>query len=365
MNPIVLNRSYYPILDVLRGFAILLVFFSHTFSFLHPFEFGWIGVDLFFVLSGFLITEGLLNAKSSKNYFQNFYIRRFLRIFPLYYFVLIFFFYISPSFFSSYNAETYNYYKPNQLWFWTHLQNWLFVEKGMPHSPILSHFWSLAIEEQFYLVWPFIIYLINKTKTIRLTILFLILAALVTRVILWSKGPTDFTTYYCNTLTRMDSILLGCLVAIWKREGRAISMQIIVLVQLICIFYFTISLLIGKNLYLTNPFFATVGYTIVSIFFATLLYVFVNFETTVAQFLQKIQPLKYLGKISYGIYVFHIPIYLFLANFLAIYLKNYHLNSSSLLLIIGFSSLAITLLMSSLSFYLFERPILSLKKYFL
>ena len=164
MNPVILGRTYYPALDVLRGIAILLVFFYHNFSFLQVFEFGWIGVDLFFVLSGFLITDILLSSQGGRNFFRNFYARRFLRIFPLYYITLIAFFLLAPYVFSQQNADVVTYYNTNQLWFWSHLQNWLFVNKGMSSSPMLSHFWSLAVEEQFYLFWPLIIFILKDLK---------------------------------------------------------------------------------------------------------------------------------------------------------------------------------------------------------
>src|SRR6476660_8253758 len=92
------QRTHCPALDGLRGIAILLVVLYHNFGFNSYFNYGWLGVDLFFVLSGFLITDILLNTMNTKNYFRNFYARRVLRIFPLYYLSLFLFIIILPLF---------------------------------------------------------------------------------------------------------------------------------------------------------------------------------------------------------------------------------------------------------------------------
>src|SRR5215208_5513013 len=97
MNTIHPHRAYYPALDGLRGVACLLVVIYHNFGFINRyFFFGWLGLDIFFVLSGFLITDILLNAAGSKNFLRNFYVRRMLRLFPLYYASLIIFLIILP-----------------------------------------------------------------------------------------------------------------------------------------------------------------------------------------------------------------------------------------------------------------------------
>src|SRR6266496_5976018 len=97
MNQPNTNKHFYPALDGLRGIAILLVVLLHNFGFMNYFFFGWLGVDLFFVLSGFLITNILLNTLGQPNFLRNFYIRRVLRIFPLYYLILIICLFIIPG----------------------------------------------------------------------------------------------------------------------------------------------------------------------------------------------------------------------------------------------------------------------------
>ena len=121
MKPATPHRSYYPALDGLRGIAILLVICCHNFDFLPYFKFGWIGVDLFFVLSGFLITDILLKTRDTKHFLRNFYIRRILKIFPLYYGVVLLFFVIAPAL-QKLHVQT-TYYQINQPMLWLHLQN--------------------------------------------------------------------------------------------------------------------------------------------------------------------------------------------------------------------------------------------------
>src|SRR6185369_5004870 len=132
----------------------LAVLFRHNFDFLPLTKFGWVGVDLFFVLSGFLITDILLKTKEQKNYLVNFFIRRVLRIFPLYYGAIILFFVLAAS--AQQLRDQYQFYFSNQGMVWFHMQNWLYITKSEPtRYGMFIHFWSLSLEEQFYLIWPF------------------------------------------------------------------------------------------------------------------------------------------------------------------------------------------------------------------
>jgi peptidoglycan/LPS O-acetylase OafA/YrhL len=169
-----INR-YVPTLDGLRGIAILVVMLFHymTGSYHWPVlkqvfrlcRMGWLGVDLFFVLSGFLITGILLHTKSRPHYFRNFYVRRTLRIFPLYYVVLLGVFTVG-ALVSSLHTPTFLALQHRQVYLWTYSVNWvnwfrsdlLFVADWIE----ANHFWSLAVEEQFYLVWPTVVFLLSS-----------------------------------------------------------------------------------------------------------------------------------------------------------------------------------------------------------
>ena len=136
------------ILDGFRGLAILLVIGYHYLNF---FSFGWTGVDLFFVLSGFLITGKLVESLDADHYFRNFYIKRILRIVPLYYFILLLFFVLIPFLLPSLVSISFNELQHEQIYYWTFVVNIYDAIHGWPQNVTLIHFWSLACEIQFYL----------------------------------------------------------------------------------------------------------------------------------------------------------------------------------------------------------------------
>src|SRR5262245_4715813 len=131
------------------------------------FGWGWVGVDLFFVLSGFLITGILFDAKEKERYFRNFYVRRALRIFPLYYAVLALTLlvvpWLTPNLAPDFQPAT-----SAQAWLWLYAANVLQAYEGSWCLGPLNHFWSLAIEEHFYLAWPAVIYLASRRMAMRL-----------------------------------------------------------------------------------------------------------------------------------------------------------------------------------------------------
>lgn len=358
------ERTYHPSLDILRGIAIIFVVLYHCFDTVALFRFGWMGVDLFFVLSGYLITNLLLQSKENKHYIRNFYVRRALRIFPLYYITIFIFFKLASVTFSNQEAgSTFGYYTNHSSWFWTFTQNWLMAFEGPPPTPYLSHFWSLAIEEQFYLFWPLLIFFIKNLQLLKKIIIGLIVAAIAIRLNIWLNGA-HVEAYYCNTLTRMDSLLMGCLLAVHLKQGRNVPMQFIHL-AFICFFAVVVSsLFLFGNVNAKNLLFASVGYTCTASFFTACLYLLVKHESLLQPFTSKLQPIRFIGKISFGIYVYHLPIYLLLHYFIFKYLANNQDLFYTQSTFISSLSIILTVLASSISFYLLEKPILNLKSRF-
>jgi peptidoglycan/LPS O-acetylase OafA/YrhL len=182
-------RAHIPALDGLRGIAILLVIphnadiFSQSAPWLWPIALvahaGWIGVQLFFVLSGFLITRNLLDTRRDANYLRSFYVRRALRIFPLYFLTLFVGLVVLPHVVQFSPGALASHH--NQVWLWTFLSNWA-QPYGLEVSGF-SHFWSLAVEEQFYLVWPFVVLFAAGTRLFWVSVV-VALAAFVSRVVL-------------------------------------------------------------------------------------------------------------------------------------------------------------------------------------
>jgi peptidoglycan/LPS O-acetylase OafA/YrhL len=365
MQAPIVARPYYPTLDILRGLAISIVIFYHNFGTVSFFRFGWMGVDLFFVLSGFLITDLLLKTRDQKLYFRNFYIRRVLRIFPLYYLVLFLFFTLSPILFKEKGADSvFSYYQSNSTWFWTYFQNWLLVKKGPPPVPFLAHFWSLAIEEQFYLFWPIMIFFIRKSAMIKKLIIGLIALAIATRLAVWATYPHEVEKFYCSTFTRMDSLLMGSLLAVHLREGKEIPLKLIKIIFVSFAALIILSLSIFGNVRQDNLFFPTLGYTLAAAFFTSVVYLVLRNEALVKGWVHHLNVLRFAGKISYGMYVFHIPIYLVLCNLLSRVLTG---SSQWLIggpLLVSGLSVLLTIVASTISFYAVERPILTLKKHF-
>ena len=209
-------------LNGVRGLAILAVLFVHSYTGItvqlwpqtaqrieNFGEAGIFGVDLFFVLSGYLITSILLRKREQPNYFRNFYARRFLRLFPLYYGYLALVAVILPLFHRLTDSSMQD-YSGSWWWYLLYLSNWK-ADHGAP-DPFLGHFWSLAVEEQFYLVWPLVVLLLPRRR-LAIFCLGVIAAATLLRGIMALQGA-DWNTIYRLTVTRFDTLAFGALTAL-------------------------------------------------------------------------------------------------------------------------------------------------------
>lgn len=354
------GRQYYPALDGLRGLAILLVVVYHNFGFINVFFFGWLGVDLFFVLSGFLITDILLKTLGRKDYLKNFYTRRVLRIFPLYYLALILFLIVIPELNVQFDVK---YYQDNQVWLWTYFQNWLYTFKNPGNANALNHLWSLAVEEQFYLLWPLAILLIRNPRYLLIFISLLLAAVLGLRLWIWMNQVADLAYFNLYTFTRIDGICIGCIVALLLRVNpgflrRYTTPIVLFFAALNFAFFF-----VNRNHQFGFPYLALAGYTTFAMIFGLLVNEAVTRETKWINLLFNIPLLKFFGRISYGFYVLHWPVYLLLGPLLYTWVSKF-VSGSLLQFTISLLATLAAIAISWLSYRYYERYFLKLKDKF-
>ena len=213
--------GHVPVLDGVRGIAILAVIVFHAVAFEahNRFElalamaaaFGWAGVDLFFVLSGFLITGILLKARGGENYFRSFYVRRGLRIFPLYFGYCVVLFLVLPTIFGWHSAQAAE-LTAAAPWYLTYMLNVRMALYGSRAAILSTSFlWSLAVEEQFYLIWPAVVKRVRLAHLSRLC-LAIVVVALGWRI--WMVQSGHVLAAYVLLPSRMDGLALGAWVAI-------------------------------------------------------------------------------------------------------------------------------------------------------
>lgn len=360
-----------PSVDGLRGVAILLVLLLHftIYGFDRPsggvlklvyrtLETGWIGVDLFFVLSGFLITGILRRTKGREAYFSRFYIRRTLRIFPLYFGVLFISTVVLPLMFAD-NVRFHGWAEQG-IWYWTYTANVMVARHGWNAASVqgLDHFWSLAIEEQFYLVWPLCVYLLDRR---RLLCGLTMIVSFGVRVAFNLLGNP--LAAYVLTPARLDALVVGAAVALLAAdEGglsalRGLAWRVAVLSALV----FTA---IAACRFTANPndlVIQTLGYSTIAIMFgAWLVIALSNGRTHVAL---STRPLRLLGRYSYGLYVFHHPVLFVLPPASVALALQQTLGISLLARPLALALVAgVCFAMAASSWHLFEQPILNLRE---
>jgi peptidoglycan/LPS O-acetylase OafA/YrhL len=366
------REQHIPALDGIRGIAILAVILHHCRFLLNAaypfqrivvksFELGWSGVVLFFVLSGFLITGILLDSRTSPNYFSTFYARRFLRIFPLYYGYLALTF-VGVRIFHGVAGGIDPLAHVNPWWYLSYVQN--FRPNTVIMDPFLGHLWSLAVEEQFYLLWPLLILLVRPGA---LSWICAALVPLSLGIRLHYAGHTPGLDAFVNTFTpaSLDSLACGALVAlavrsaVWRRRAARFVRPFL----LACMIWFCILGWRAGGLFEYLPLIQTWGITALTLLFAALIFIAATSSRGVSSAFFELRALRFTGKISYGLYVLHPMVMALLLPVFAAYPTNavvdLALNTEKICLV-----LLTSMALAAGSWFYFEKPILGLKKRF-
>ncbi|MFT4153049.1 acyltransferase family protein [Parafilimonas sp.] len=358
------RKNHIPAFDGVRGASIIVVTLYHYF--LLPYA-AWFSMESFFVLSGFLITGILLDIRERKNFFKNYLARRMLRILPLYYGLLIIAFFIVPLFVSKESLAPFSLYYHHQEYFWIYLQNWLLLynEAGLKGvSRIMLHLWSLAIEEQFYIVWPLLVLIFNRkvfTKIIAGIILFSI-----TLKCYFHFSGYPWQENYFNTFCRLDSLSMGGLIAVCVRDKSFIPFlnktapYIFKLLGAVLL----IAILIYRPRMPGERFLEPLGTTLFAILFAgMLLYCLSDHKRNYVKRFLELRLFTFLGKYSYSLYIFHVPILVLIRHRLTALLQE-HIKGGAAFLLSSIICLTFTFLFSRFTWIAIEKPALKLKKFF-
>jgi peptidoglycan/LPS O-acetylase OafA/YrhL len=323
MEPVAtLRERHIPALDGIRALAILLVVPHNIDTLSAPYpaylfpvavllHAGWIGVQLFFVLSGFLITGNLLDSRGADNYFSAFFGRRALRILPLYYAVLCAAFVVAPLLVTL--PEQFHSTQSHQVWLWTFLTNWTEPYNGGVYG--FGHFWSLAVEEQFYLLWPFIVLRCGLRPLLWVCGASVVIALAVRCA--FEAAHLSHETLYMFTVCRMDALTLGAAAAALIRmpEVYAFLQRNASRIAMAAAAAFVVFALLTRGFAMYDVSTQTIGYTLLSLSFALfILLTALPAKTAVLGLTLRAlawKPLRLVGRYSYGMYVLHLPLHVF------------------------------------------------------
>jgi peptidoglycan/LPS O-acetylase OafA/YrhL len=366
------SRKRLPALDGLRGIAILAVFTYHYAGGLPNkvssgpihllgmvFAFGWSGVDLFFVLSGFLITGILYDTQRDSHYYKNFYARRVLRIFPPFYLLALIYLLLTPL--------------VGAHWRWIQLSYLVYL--GFPFaliwptlmqvSPLVltNHLWSLCAEEQFYLAWPWMIARLRSSAAVLRACTAAGAFALVFRILICASNWLSIGWTHDFLLSRLDTLAVGAVIAILVRGPLRDSVlrwapltfaSAASCVVGICVVRHTVNHI--------DPAIATVGFTVIALAYGSLLVLALRPSSWMERLLS-FRILRVFGKYSYAMYLYDLPLTVVLSpkrEFFVARMHSYATGSVTFL----FFCLVVNLIVACISFHLLESPIMRLKSRF-
>lgn len=357
----------FPAFDGFRGIGVVVVIFSHCPQVLESSLYnavwqlnmasrvGYIALDIFFVMSGFFITRLLLRerAKTGRISFKDFYIRRALRIFPVYYitvFVCLFLFSFNRADTISLLSYTFNFYHPLH-----------------PVPNPLEHTWSLSVEEQFYFFWPLLILLVpgrwlNRVMGVVVPLL-AIFSGLVMAVIFINHDPREAgDVVYMSLFTRMLSLSLGGWLALREFNNQPLRGWRCLALFIGAIVVLTLDRM-GRNLGIitSQPIYwtiALIAYAMVSVSFVATMVFDRGLLKRMMTAILSISILRGLGQMSYAMYVFHLPVLFYLG------INDAALDGAKAPILTVALAFAITIGLSILSYYLLETPMAKLKDSF-
>lgn len=380
------NRVHYPALDGFRALAFLLVFFYHYLAL----PWGWCGVSFFFVLSGFLITGILIDTRDTPHRVRNFYVRRTLRIFPLYWGIFaavlltvpIIHWKWTPAFFGwpLYVGNYLRYVSPSAAHpgspLYTAASGQLFSSRYHGAELFFGHFWSLCVEEQFYLLWPWVIFFVRRSRVLLLSAI-IVMAMPIARSVLHAALPSwmiQQDILYRTTPLQLDALILGAILAIlWRGAHRQLLLRIGKLALPVLLAIALLFIGVGMLHAAPNPWAGyayptwqyTWGLTFFNLLGAALILDTLRPSSLAARCFT-LAPARWLGRISYGAYVFH---ELSSGSFISIgkHIAMHRGIPAAQAEILGRQwawviALPVTILIAWLSFRLWESPFLNLKE---
>jgi peptidoglycan/LPS O-acetylase OafA/YrhL len=368
-------KNRFPALDGIRALAVTLVFLHHFGGGSHGGHIlnvlnsirqrGWMGVDLFFVLSGFLITGILYDTRDDTHFFKRFYVRRSLRIFPV--------FYLASTVLLALTPLLHYQWRAGHLLFLVYMGNFLgnhnfayYTIESANHptfNATIGHFWSLCVEEQFYLLWPIAVWsLRDRVKLLWMAGGISMLALVLRCAMYWAAGPVQAETWIVRTLPfRMDTLLIGGILALVLRGANADRWQRLCRPIFLLFSVLTLGIFVLSPAY-DSPWLMTVGFSCIALACAGLIGMTLRAGSPAFKIFYR-KPLRILGKYSYGFYIFH-TIYIW-AWIQFLILLSHHIHSLVMAGVVELSSaFFVTFLVSKLSYDLCEVKILRLKRNF-